>query len=321
MVKCPNCGTLNEPNSKFCISCGQALEGQTTKVCPRCGTTNTETTMFCSHCGYTFSQTDRAQKQPIKRVSHRWPWILGTVVIILFIGFIFILRQSPSPAEKTAVASSSSSSDTTESERASLAAENASLKASTTQSKSEVTTTNKQKSVTLSEAEKQTVTEQMLNWADSRAQTGNMAVSNYYFNHGAAGSGDWYAQTPDGEVQVQDNNNPGTANFKIHAIGGLVFYTSKDGTTGVDDSLDSGSTADGYTTNMNFDKPVSKYLLADNGVVYELKSGNGTTVDPLTGFGEYNNNGTETTYKPDQDFTVSNDSAATNELQDLLEPY
>lgn len=66
---------------------------------------------------------------------------------------------------------------------------------------------------------------------------------------------------------------------------------------------------------------MSKYLLGDNGVVYELKTGNGSSVSSSTGFGQYDDNGQLGNYQPDQNFEISADQAAQNELQKLLTPY
>lgn len=65
---------------------------------------------------------------------------------------------------------------------------------------------------------------------------GNLAVTTLYFQHGAAGSGDWYALTPDGQVQVQNLDNPGFESFDIHAIGGVAFYTPLSGDYGRDET-------------------------------------------------------------------------------------
>ena len=40
------------------------------------------------------------------------------------------------------------------------------------------------------------------------------------------------ANTPDGQMQVQNENNPGPTTFPIHVIGGVVFLTMKDGSIG-----------------------------------------------------------------------------------------
>ncbi|GKT04307.1 hypothetical protein [Furfurilactobacillus entadae] len=175
-------------------------------------------------------------------------------------------------------------------------------------------------SVSLSYQQKRQINDSFLTWADGRALIGHMAVSDWYFDHGAAGSGDWYANTPDGRVQVQDNENPGASAFSIHSVGGCVFYKSKNGDTGKQD-LYQGSFAGNYNAGgMDFDKPVSKYLLGDNGVVYELKTGNGTPVSTNTGFGQTSGEGT-TAHEPDEQFEVSADTAAQTELKKLINQY
>ena len=47
MNVCPNCGTENEPNRKFCGECGSALA----RVCPACGAANAPLAKFCGECG------------------------------------------------------------------------------------------------------------------------------------------------------------------------------------------------------------------------------------------------------------------------------
>ncbi|MFD0896493.1 hypothetical protein [Loigolactobacillus binensis] len=173
--------------------------------------------------------------------------------------------------------------------------------------------------VKLTNTQKEKINAAFLAWAIQQAKIGKMAVSDWYFDHGSAGHGDWFAQTPDGKVQVQDFGVPGEAAFPIHAIGGCVFYTAKDGTTGYD-KLYTSSFATNYSTNMDFSAPVSKYLLGDNGVVYELKTGNGEPVSTTTGFGEYSNDGTTPETIRDS-FSVSADQAAQAQLQKLLASY
>ncbi len=168
--------------------------------------------------------------------------------------------------------------------------------------------------------QKKQINADFLNWAAERATVGHMAVSDWYFDHGSAGLGDWYANTPDGQVQVQNQNQPGAAAFKIHAVGGCIFYKSKDGQIGKQ-NLYKGSFADNYSIGLDDSQPVSKYLLGDNGVVYELKTGNGSSVSSRTGFGQYDDNGQLGNYQPDQNFEISADQAAQHELQKLLTPY
>lgn len=174
--------------------------------------------------------------------------------------------------------------------------------------------------VHLTHSQMNQVNKAFLSWAGQRAAIGNMAVSDWYFDHGAAGQGDWYADTPDGQVQVQNNHYPGAAAFAIHAIGGVVFYTSNDGEIGIG-QLYADSFASNYSEKMDMTKPVSKYLLADNGIVYELKTGNGISVSTNTGFGQYMDDGTTIYFAPDQAFLVSEDQAAQEELTKLLQPY
>lgn len=175
------------------------------------------------------------------------------------------------------------------------------------------------KQINLTPSQKEQISNDFLNWASDHATMGNMAVTGDYFDHGAAGTGDWYANTPDGEVQVQDQNNPGPSAFPIHAIGGCVFLTMKDGSTGLQDSIVE-STAGGYSDNADMSMPITKYLLGDNGTVYELKTEDGN-VGLSTGFGEYSDSGQSNSYKPNRSFIVSKDQNAQIELQQLIKQY
>lgn len=189
----------------------------------------------------------------------------------------------------------------------------------TTQSSSQTESVASQ-GVRLSDAQREQINLAFLEWAGQRAAIGNMAVSGWYFDHGAAGRGDWYANTPDGQVQVQNQDLPGKSAFPIRAIGGCVFYTSKDGGIG-EQELAAGSFAENYSVKMDFTKPVSKYLLGDNGVVYELKTGNGEMVSTNTGFGEYADDGSIGEYTPGVAFQISEDQAAQEKLQELIQRY
>lgn len=46
-VKCPNCGTMNDPSAAFCASCGYAI-GKT--ACPNCGAELDADADFCESC-------------------------------------------------------------------------------------------------------------------------------------------------------------------------------------------------------------------------------------------------------------------------------
>lgn len=45
-MRCPNCQTLNPPNAKFCLECGNRLV-----ICPNCSTVNLPVAKFCIECG------------------------------------------------------------------------------------------------------------------------------------------------------------------------------------------------------------------------------------------------------------------------------
>jgi len=46
-VRCPACGSENEPDNRFCESCGRSLIG----TCPQCGSGISPTARFCGKCG------------------------------------------------------------------------------------------------------------------------------------------------------------------------------------------------------------------------------------------------------------------------------
>lgn len=46
MLRCPNCHTINPPEAKYCLECGNRLV-----VCPNCGTVNLPIAKFCIECG------------------------------------------------------------------------------------------------------------------------------------------------------------------------------------------------------------------------------------------------------------------------------
>lgn len=128
--------------------------------------------------------------------------------------------------------------------------------------------------------EKSRMTEEFLTWSSERAIIGGMAVHSAYFTHGASGMGDWYTETPDGLVLVQQQHpegRPGYDYYSIHAVGGVIFYYSVFGTVGRTDEVNQhdGTIAAGYSLVADRNKPIVKYMLCDNGVVYEMKSTGG----------------------------------------------
>ncbi|MBP1042680.1 hypothetical protein I6N95_16815 [Vagococcus sp. BWB3-3] len=170
------------------------------------------------------------------------------------------------------------------------------------------------------------ISDKFLTWASERAAMGGMAVNGAYFNHGASGRGDWYAKTPEGQYILMQRQDP-TINIEknkylANAIGGVVFYYSKFGTTGVtneiNDQENNPSTATGFSQVAILDQPIVKYLLTDNGFVYEFKS-NGAFSD---GFYVTDDDG-DFDYWPGEQvpFIVSEDKVAQDELQRILASY
>ncbi|MEY8560194.1 hypothetical protein AALF85_05795 [Jeotgalicoccus halotolerans] len=168
--------------------------------------------------------------------------------------------------------------------------------------------------------EQQEMTQHFYDWAIERAEIGNMAVTNMYFSHGAAGRGDWYAMTPDGEVQTQNQDNPGFDHFDIHAVGGVAFYQPASGDFGEDANAPVPSTAEGYSRLALPDTNIHKYMLADNGVVYEL-IGKREQMSFSSGFGEYDDEGTYGEFPPGVEFEISGDQDAQQEWKRILGMY
>ena len=163
------------------------------------------------------------------------------------------------------------------------------------------------------------MTEMFYEWAVERAEIGAMAVTNYYFGHGAAGHGDWVAKTPHGEVQAQNLDNPGWEAFELHAIGGVAFYQPITGDFGRDENKGNIGTGAGYTEVALPGTDIHKYMLVDNGIVYEL-------IGPLglsNGFAEYTDEGQSTDYIKNElvQFEVSGDTAAQEEWRRILSLY
>lgn len=164
------------------------------------------------------------------------------------------------------------------------------------------------------------ITKEFLKWAGERAKIGNMAVTDIWFSHGAGGRGDWFADTPHGSVQLQDLNRPGYYGFKIHALGGVAFYKPTDYTYGISKDAYKASTAEGYSKIARNGTYINKYMLADNGIVYEIKLKKEFTTF-TSGAGEYNEYGRRGTYIPDVKYLVSKDTAAQKKYKQILAKY
>ncbi|MHB8599002.1 MAG: adenylate/guanylate cyclase domain-containing protein [Ktedonobacteraceae bacterium] len=58
-MRCPNCQTINPPEAKFCLECGNRLV-----ICPHCGTINLPMAKFCIECGTPLPQGVTRSIQP-----------------------------------------------------------------------------------------------------------------------------------------------------------------------------------------------------------------------------------------------------------------
>ncbi|MDN6063172.1 MAG: hypothetical protein L0I39_06000 [Staphylococcus simulans] len=87
----------------------------------------------------------------------------------------------------------------------------------------------------LSSQEQAKLKEEVMKWADKRANQQGLAASNRYFGAGEISTGDWYAMTPKGELQVSNQNEPGPKAFERHNLVGVVFYHSNHCVTGFDE--------------------------------------------------------------------------------------
>lgn len=87
---------------------------------------------------------------------------------------------------------------------------------------------------TVDKEAKSKINREFYNWAAQRAEVGNMAVSRYYFDHGADENEKlWYAPTPDGDVLIRNASNKYTSkDYNLKKLGGVVFYTPESGATG-----------------------------------------------------------------------------------------
>lgn len=164
--------------------------------------------------------------------------------------------------------------------------------------------------------ERQAITQEFLNWAIPRAEIGNMCVSSQYFGHGSGGIGDWYGLTVDGRIMTQEESVPGYNAFELHSLGGVVFYTSLDGSIGLNESFE--SIASGYSTKANPEKKITKYILADTGNIYEYGAAGKSMIAFSSGFTEASDNGrfSGDSYLPV--FQQSGDVEAINKLKEIL---
>src|SRR5438445_6155750 len=66
-MRCPSCGTANEPGRKVCGECGTALA----RACAVCGTANGPGAKFCGECGAPLSDATAAEPSAAAHVAER----------------------------------------------------------------------------------------------------------------------------------------------------------------------------------------------------------------------------------------------------------
>ena len=105
-MRCPGCGTENEPEGRFCDACGASLD----RPCPSCGSANRTGARFCKSCGTALGDTSPAtpssdargpavdpgpEAEPVAAVAERR---LVSVMFVDLVGFT-TLSEGRDPEE------------------------------------------------------------------------------------------------------------------------------------------------------------------------------------------------------------------------------
>lgn len=246
------------------------------------------------------------------------------IIIYAFVSIFFVAGCGQKNESTMETSSSVKAAEYSQSTEGSASA--SSEKEQTTTEASAEKTSQSTVSKTYTEEEKRAITNTFTEWAGKRAAIGGMALTDHYFDHGASGRGDWYAVTEDGKyilVQRQDPTiNISDEVYSAESLGGVVFYTSKKGTVGFSDEINAAenmpSLAAGFNEVADRQKPIVKYMLGSNGIVYEFQS-NGSFTD---GFYVTDDQGRFDYWPTEQfPFKISEDVDAQSELQAILSQY
>lgn len=160
-------------------------------------------------------------------------------------------------------------------------------------------------------------------WAIDHYQKLGYAVSDWIFSPFSPQSkGDYYANTPDGLIQIINNQHPGYQHFKLHLLGGILIFNTRNGQIGAIPKQilqNPNQSYANYNQGANTSLPMYKYFLADNGIIYEAD--NATT--PFVGYGQFGSdgqiNGTNAT-QTDSSLFISPDQTAQIAYQKILQP-
>lgn len=187
--------------------------------------------------------------------------------------------------------------------------------------KAKATKSANQKKTSISDKDKKEIKKEVLSCLAKNEKNNDKAVSNRYFGSGSMSDGDWYAGTEGGEIQVSNKDKPGPKAFDLHTVTGAVTYTSNEGITGIDKASKNLSNIEGYSTVADINKPVTKYLFADNGKVYEYIFKDSKDVTLSSGFAPKDHNGKDPNLSPNQMFKVSDNKALNDFYSELLKKY
>ncbi|MCG7338913.1 hypothetical protein MHZ36_06380 [Staphylococcus sp. ACRSN] len=173
----------------------------------------------------------------------------------------------------------------------------------------------------LTQTDKDKLKKMITNQVAAYAKEQKLAVTNRYVSNGRYSESDFYATTTDGEIQVIDNNKPGAKHFKLHNVTGLTVYTSETGNIGLDDSAKQLSNIEGYKSVANMNRPIKKYLFADNGKVYEYNFKGGSDATLSSGFAYKDSNDKDPNLKPNVIFKETENDTIRKKWSNVFRKY
>lgn len=178
--------------------------------------------------------------------------------------------------------------------------------------------TTKAQKTDINSSDKKKIKKSIMKSLDKYAQEQSLAISNRYLSFGDYATGDAYTLTDDGEIQVSDKGKPGKKAFDIHNVVGAVSYHSSNGTTGFDKAAENLSNIEGYQNVANMNKPITKYLFADNGKVYAHTFNSEDDITLSTGFAAKDHNDKDPNLKPNFIFKEVKNETLTENWKKIL---
>nr|WP_263314274.1 hypothetical protein [Mammaliicoccus sp. Marseille-Q6498] len=173
----------------------------------------------------------------------------------------------------------------------------------------------------ISNDDKEKLKTEVIKFFSKYGEDKGLAISNRYITSSFYEEGDAYATTTDGEIQITNNDIPGWKAFKVHNVVGITAYHSKHHVKGYADEAKEITNIQGFREVADMNKPITKYLFADNGKVYQcqFKSTEDTTLS--TGFAAKDSNGKDPNLKPNVIFTEVKDKEIAGEWKQLFSKY